>query len=166
MSIFNNIVNELDIAFKGWNMNLRFVLGLGDNKLREKIGLLILKHKKEIFSVVHPKAIISETAELGNGIFVSKGALVNSFSKIGDFSILNTGCIIEHECILGRGVHVAPGAVVAGNVKIGNRSFIGANSVIKQGVFIGDDVIIGAGSVVVNDVPKNDVVYGNPAKNK
>jgi acetyltransferase-like isoleucine patch superfamily enzyme len=43
---------------------------------------------------------------------------------------------------------------------------IGANSVIICGVTIGENSLIGAGSVVTKDVPRDSLVYGNPAKYK
>ena len=155
---------ETDPNFRGWDMRLAFILGIGDNNLRHKVAQLLLSKSQIIESVIDPNSIISKSANIGVGVFASKGVLVNAFSKIGDFTILNTGCIIEHECEISTAVHIAPGAVIAGNVKIGKRSFIGANSVIKQGVEIGDDVIIGAGSVIINNVSSNTKIVGNPGR--
>ena len=155
---------ETDPNFRGWDMRLAFILGIGDNNLRYKVAQLLLSKSQIIESVVDLNSIISKSANIGVGIFASKGVLVNAFSKIGDFTILNTGCIIEHECEISTAVHIAPGAVLAGNVKIGKRSFIGANSVIKQGVEIGDDVIIGAGSVIINNISSNTKIVGNPGR--
>jgi len=156
---------ENDIHFTGWGMNFSFVICIGDNYLRQKIGELIVNKLEDVGSVIHPNSSISQFATIGKGVFVSKGVMVNPFSKIGDFVILNTGCIIEHECVISDYAHIAPGAVLAGNVVIGRRSFIGANAVIKQGVVVGDDVIVGAGSVVLKDIPNNSKVVGNPSKN-
>ena len=150
--------------FRGWDMRLAFILGIGDNNLRYKVAQLLLSKSQIIESVIDLNSIISKSANIGVGVFASKGVLVNAFSKIGDFTILNTGCIIEHECEISTAVHIAPGAVLAGNVKIGKRSFIGANSVIKQGVEIGDDVIIGAGSVIINNISSNTKIVGNPGR--
>ncbi len=155
---------ETDMNFRGWEMNLNFILGIGDNNLRYKAAQLILSKSQIIVSVIDFHAFISKTANIGVGVFASKGVYVNAFSNIGDFTILNTGCIIEHECEIGIAAHIAPGAVLAGNVKIGNRTFIGANSVIKQGVEIGDDVIIGAGSVIIENVSNNSKIVGNPGR--
>ena len=155
---------ETDKYFKGWALDVDYILGIGDNKSRESIAKLILDNSKKIENVIHPSSEFSKLSNLGIGAFVSKGVLVNSFSKIGDFVILNTGCIIEHECIIEVAAHIGPGAVLAGNVRVGKRSFIGANSVIKQGVQIGDDVIVGAGAVVLKNIPNNCKVVGNPAK--
>lgn len=155
---------ESDINFKGWGMTLKYILGIGDNNLREKVANLILSKSNTIANVIDPHAVISKSANIGKGVFASKGVLVNTFSKIGNFSILNTGCIIEHECEIGIAAHIAPGAVLAGNVKVGNRTFIGANAVIKQGIEIGDDVIIGAGSVIIKNVRSNTKIIGNPGR--
>jgi acetyltransferase EpsM len=155
---------ETGINFQGWDMNISFILGIGDNQIREKVAKLVLKNLKHIETVLDPNAIISKTSEIGIGVFVSKGVLVNTLSKVGDFTILNTGCIIEHECEIGQASHIAPGAVLTGNVKVGNRTFIGANAVIKQGIVIGDYVIIGAGSVILKNVENNSKIVGNPSR--
>lgn len=48
---------------------------------------------------------------------------------------------------------------------IGNNVFIGAQSIIMPGVNrIGENAVISAGSVVTEEVPKNAIVAGNPAK--
>ena len=155
---------ESDPNFRGWNISLKYILGIGDNNLREKVAKLIISKSNILENVIDPHAVISKSANIGKGVFVSKGVLVNAFSIIGNFTILNTGCIIEHECEIGTAAHIAPGAVLAGNVKVGNRSFIGANAVIRQGVIIGDDVIIGAGSVVLQNVGNNSKLVGNPGR--
>ena len=170
VEVFKNPFNleylgcETDLNFKGWEMGLNFIIGIGDNNLRYKVGQLILSKFQLIENVIDSNAIISKTANIGIGVFASKGVLVNAFSKINDFAILNTGCIVEHECEIGTAAHIAPGAVLAGNVKIGKRTFVGANSVIKQGVEIGDDVIIGAGSVIIENIVSNSKIVGNPGR--
>ncbi len=155
---------ETDLNFKGWEMGLNFILGIGDNNLRYKAAQLILSKSQKIEKVIDINAIISKTANIGIGVIAAKGVLVNAFSKVHDFAILNTGCIIEHECVIGTAAHIAPGAVLAGNVKIGKRTFVGANSVIKQGIEIGDDVTIGAGSVIIKNVSNNSKIVGNPGR--
>ena len=147
-----------------WNSVEEFILGIGDNRIRQKVADLILSKKKTILNVIHPSSIISNYATFGAGNFIAASVTVNALAKIADNCILNTGCIVEHECSIESGVHIAPGAVLAGNVTVGENSFIGANTVVKQGVKIGNGVTIGAGSVVIKDIPDNEIWVGNPAK--
>ncbi|GGF08063.1 acetyltransferase [Flavobacterium limi] len=155
--------NESD--FIGWTSSeIRFVLGIGDNKLRQNIAKLIEEKGKLTQTIIHKTAQISNNAIIGSGTFINKNVTVNSLVKVGNNVILNTGCIIEHECNLLDAVHIAPGAVLAGNVKVGERSFVGANAVVKQGIIIGKDVVIGAGAVVITNIPDGKKVVGNPGK--
>lgn len=164
--------NPFDINYLGdeasesfnWNEVDEFILGIGDNRIRQKVAGLILSKKKAILNVIHPSSIVSNYATLGMGNFIAANVTVNALAKISDNCILNTGCIVEHECVIESGVHIAPGTVLAGNVAVGKNSFIGANSVVKQGVKIGIGVTVGAGSVVIKDIPDNEIWVGNPAK--
>ncbi len=156
--------NESSPNFDLWDLDVDFILGIGDNLLREKIFNLIIEKGKKVISLINSTASISSSATIGDGVFINRNVTVNTLTIIGKNVILNTGCIIEHECEIQENVHVAPGAVLAGNVKVGSGSFIGANSVIKQGVEIGNNVIVGAGTVVLNDIPNEKKIVGNPGR--
>lgn len=159
----NYLGDEGSESFK-WNSVEEFILGIGDNRIRQKVADLLLSKKKTILNVIHPSSIISNYATFGMGNFIAASVTVNALAKIADNCILNTGCIVEHECSIENGAHIAPGTVLAGNVTVGKNSFIGANTVVKQGVKIGKGVTIGAGSVVIKDIPDNEIWVGNPAK--
>jgi acetyltransferase EpsM len=155
---------EKEETFIGWQLDADFLIGIGDNYIREKVFNTIIKRGKEVKTLKSTTSIISKYTTIGTGTFVSNNVTINACSKIGMNVILNTGCIVEHECNIGNSAHIAPGAVLAGNVTIGERSFIGANAVLKQGVVIGNDVIIGAGTVVLHDIPDNMKIVGNPSR--
>lgn len=156
--------NESANDFIGWSRDYDYVLGIGDNKIRTKLGHLVKNNKKPLLNVIHPSADLTHYMQIGMGNFISKQAIVNVNASIGDFCILNTGAIIEHDCRIGNGVHIAPGAVLAGNVTVGDNTFVGANAVIKQGVTIGKNVTIGAGAVVIRNISDNKMVVGNPSR--
>ncbi len=164
--------NPFDIVYFGnersdefdWDKIDDYILGIGDNQIRQKAARSVVCSNKGFINVIHPAAVLSDVVTLGEGNFIAANATINALAKISNYCILNTGCIIEHECVIADAVHIAPGAVLAGSVHIGERSFIGANAVIIQGVKIGRDVIVGAGSVVIKDIPDHEVWAGNPAK--
>ena len=155
---------EKEDDFIGWNKKVSFILGIGDNALRQNITNLIESKGRKVSSLVHISASVSKSAKIGCGTFINRNVAVNALAVVGKSVILNTGCIIEHECVIADAVHIAPGAVLAGNVSVGERTFIGANAVIKQGIVIGRDVVIGAGAVVVNNIPNGKKVIGNPGR--
>lgn len=155
---------EGDKNFSGWDKEYEFILGIGDNRIRESVTELILLNKKQLRSVIHPSVSIGSLVDIGGGTFIASGVIINPLVEIGISAIINTGVIVEHQCQIGDFAHIAPGAVLAGNVKIGKRSFIGANAVIKEGVEIGSNVIIGAGAVVLENVQSESKLVGNPGR--
>lgn len=155
---------ERDFNFKAWQEKSVFILGIGDNDIREKVVELIRSKEKKCLKIVHPGASVSNYTSIGEGSFVARGALVNPMSHIGENVILNTGSVVEHDCQIGDGSHIAPRAVLAGNVSTGKKVFIGANAVIKQGVRIGDGAIVGAGAVILRNIGTKETWAGNPAK--
>lgn len=155
---------EKNDDFIGWQNEVSFIFGIGDNRLRQNISILIESKGKTVETIIHKTANISKNALIGSGSFISKNVVVNALAVVGKNVILNTGCIIEHECVLGNAVHIAPGAVLAGNVSIGERTFVGANAVIKQGIVVGKDVVIGAGTVIIANIPDGKKVVGNPGR--
>ena len=156
--------HESDPEFTGWDADVDFLIGIGDNSIRERIFKFVLTKQKKVLTLIHPSSSISKFSELGFGVFINRNVVVNAFARIGNNVLLNSGCIVEHECLIGDSVHIAPGAELAGNVEIGERTFIGANSIIKQGVKIGNDVVVGAGSVVLKNIPSGKRIVGNPTR--
>lgn len=142
-----------------------YFASVGDNRIRRKICETVERAlNRPPITVIHPTAVIAGGVEMGNGVLVAAGGVINPFATIADGVICNTGSIVEHECRIGEYVHIAPGAVLCGNVSVGNNTFVGANAVIRQGINIGSGVVIGAGSVVTRDVPDGTQVIGNPAR--
>lgn len=155
---------EQDWSSKDWVDKHYFILGIGDNNIRQKAAALIVSKGKSILNVLHPSISLSRMVEIGYGNFFARNVSIPLLVSIGNNCILNTGCIIEHECVIGNAVHIGPGAVLTGNVQVGDFTFIGANAVVKQGVRIGENVTIGAGTVILHDVEDNKIMVGNPGR--
>ena len=146
---------------------VELVLGLGTvnvSTIRYSIFENMKMQGYTFSNCIHPKAIISITAILAEGIQVMAGAIIQPHAKIGENTIINTGAIIEHDCLIGAHVHIAPGTTLSGEVIIGNESHIGTGSSIIQGVEIGKNTLIGAGSVVITNIGTNKKAFGVPAK--
>jgi sugar O-acyltransferase (sialic acid O-acetyltransferase NeuD family) len=105
--------------------------------------------------IADPSAIISETAELGEGTFVGKAAVINAGARVGSMAIINTMALVEHECIVGDFVHVAVSAVLCGQVEVGEAAFIGANATVIQCMKIGENQIVPAGVTIRKTIRKD-----------
>lgn len=157
--IFDNLRN-----IQLYQENYYFVIAIGNNKIRNKIFDKINVSSERFPALIHPRAIISKTAEIGNGTVVMPGAIVNAETVIGQHAIINTGSVVEHDCVIKDYTHISPGAVLTGNVSVGESTQVGANATVIPNLKIGAHVMVGAGSTVISDVRDNVMVVGSPAK--
>lgn len=138
-----------------------FIVSIGNCKIRKMIAERL---DCEFVTAIHPSAIISSTAVIGEGTVVMQGAVIQTEVQIGKHCIINTKASIDHECVIDDYVHIAPGCTISGDVHIGEGSWIGVGTTIIQGVHVGRNCFIGAGSVIVKDIPDNCRAYGVPCR--
>jgi UDP-perosamine 4-acetyltransferase len=114
-------------------------------------------------SVIHPSAVVAASVELGEGVQVMAGAVIQPGVRIGTNVLVNTCASLDHDCVVAPHTHVAPGVTLSGGVRIGEAAHIGTGAVVIQGIEIGNGAIVGAGGVVVRNVPPGVTVVGVPA---
>lgn len=144
------------------------IVSVGVNHIRKMIveRLLAADSNVEFATAIHPSAVASPSAKIGEGTVVMAGAVINADAVIGKHCIVNTGATVDHDCVIGDYCHIAPGANVSGGTHIGEGTWIGVGACVIQGLNIGKDCMIGAGSVVVKDIPDSVTAYGNPCRVK
>lgn len=140
-----------------------FLLGLGMGA-RERLYHVAIAAGLRPRSLIHPRAVVSAAATLGEGVQIFAGALVNAGATLGDNVLVNTGAIVEHDCTVAAHAHIASGACLAGGVRVGAGAHVGAAAVVRQGIVIGAGAMIGAGAAVVRDVASGTTVVGVPAR--
>jgi UDP-perosamine 4-acetyltransferase len=140
------------------------VVAIGDNHERIAIAGKLRDAGATLTSAIHPLAMISTTARLGEHVLIGARVTVCVHADVGDHSVLSPGCIVEHDNQLGEGVFVAPAARFAGNVRIGERTRIGIGATIIPGRRVGANAEVAPGSVVINHVADGVRVSGVPAE--
>ncbi len=142
----------------------RAVIAVGNNRVRQQWAAHARGLGLRLPVLIHPSAIVSPTAHLGEGTVVLSGAVVGAHARIGELCIINTHSSVDHDCTLGDAVHVAPGATLCGGVTVGNGAMIGAGCTIIPEIIVGDDSMVGAGATVIRDVSSSTTVVGCPAR--
>jgi len=139
-------------------------VALGDNRVRLALCRRLQQHDFQVVNAISRAAVISSSAQLGVGVAVMAGVVVNAQCRIENFTILNTGVIIDHDNQIGEASHIAPGCTLAGRVTVGRLAFIGTGASIIPGISVGDAAIVGAGACVVRNIPPGAVALGVPAR--
>ena len=116
------------------------------------------------------RIVFSKLGSILSGIYIAPTVKIGSGLLLG-----NPKCIvIHHKCSFGKNVTILQNVTLGGNINkkkgnqispiIGDNVLLGAGAKILGPVYIGNNSMIGANAVVINDVPKNSVAVGIPAK--
>jgi acetyltransferase-like isoleucine patch superfamily enzyme len=125
-------------------------------------------------------SVIGENCILGKGVYIDANVHIGNNVKIQNYVSVYDGVTLEDGVFVGPHVcftnDLRPRAINPdGSLKsaddwilsptlIRRGAALGANSTIRCGITIGEWAMVGSGSVVTRDVPKNGLMYGNPAR--
>ncbi|CAG9620738.1 acetyltransferase [Sutcliffiella rhizosphaerae] len=146
--------------------DLNFIIAIGNNKVRKGITEKLALKNSQYHLLIHPTAVVSGSAVIGEGSVIMANAVVNAESRIGAHTIINTGAIVEHESKLEEFSHISPNATLTGCVHLEEGVHIGAGATIIPNIRIGKWSTIGAGATVIHHIPSYSTAVGVPAKIK
>lgn len=153
---------QLD-AIRARGVQYAFV-AIGDNRVRHLLIERVRRAGFRLAQAISPRATVSPSAQLSDGVAVMPGAHVGTETRLGEGVIVNTRAVVDHDGCLEACVHIGPAAALAGNVHVGEQAFVATGSSVIPHMRIGARTIVGAGSVVVRDLPSDVVAYGSPAR--
>lgn len=166
------VITENELEKEEKKSNIQYALGIGENKLRDKI---VSRYSGELdfVNLIHPSATFGklqyEEIQKKKGVVVCAGVRFTNNIVVGDYSIFNLNSTVGHDVIVEEFVNISPGALISGNVWIKRGCWIGTGAVINQGknekkLEIGSSTVIGSGSVVTKDCDEYSVYVGAPAR--
>ena len=137
-----------------------FLIAIGNNAVRRKIAERL--HVRWA-TVVHPAALVSSYATVGEGTVIMPRAVLNAGAMVGCHCIINTGAVVEHDNVLGDYVHISPNAALGGTVSVGDCTHIGIGACVRNNITICGSCTVGAGAAVVKDITEPGTYAGVPA---
>ncbi len=140
------------------------VIALGNNSLRKKIFNKLKLAGENLFTVIHPSAIIAPDVQIGEGCMILAGTVINTGAVIKSNTIINTNATIEHHNRIGPHAHIAPGSTLGGEVIAEQESMIGIGSTVLPRVRVGKKSVLGGGSTAIKDIKEGQTVAGCPAR--
>jgi acetyltransferase EpsM len=137
------------------------ITAIGENQVRQRMYRRL--PELEWLTLVHPRAFVHPSVEVGSGTIVMLDAVVWVGASIGCHSIINTKAVVGHGCTLGNYTHIAGSVHMGGDSVVEEGAMIGMNAVIIPQRRVGAWSVVGAGGVVIRDVPPHARAVGVPA---
>ena len=142
----------------------RIVIGVGEPALRRALWVKSLNAGYQMQTLIHPEAVVSTRAVIGQGSIIRHGVFVSCDCVIGNNVDIQVNSYIGHDSAIGDHSEICALVTIGGNCSLAEEVFVGQGSAIREHTTIGRRSIIGMGSSVVSSFPEESVLLGNPAK--
>ena len=139
--------------------NYHYIMSFSDYSLRQKCQNALSAFSNFILqTIVHPSAVIFDTAQIGSGCYIAATAVISHKAILDENCIINFGVSVGHDAYVGKNVVLMPGARIGGNCKIGEGCMIGTNSFVYQSISIGDHTFIDAMTYINKNIGNKEMV--------
>ena len=143
------------VAVLSSTSNIGFILGFTNYDLRKKFRDIFLSFGGKEVTIVHPRAYLSPSAQIGDGVYIAPNCVISTNAKVEHSVIINMNVTVGHDACINCDTFLNPGARVSGHVNIGERCLVGAGAFIFQGLTIGNNCYIDALTYIDRDIPDN-----------
>jgi sugar O-acyltransferase (sialic acid O-acetyltransferase NeuD family) len=138
------------------------------------IGYSRMEYRETVFNrfkniipfanIIHGSCTVDPTVELGEGVFLFPGVILDKGVKLGDNVLLNVGVTIAHDSSVNEHCFLGPRVSIAGFTHIESKCYVGTNATIIDNIRICSGVVIGAGAVTIKNICEAGVYVGVPSK--
>ncbi|QWD34036.1 acetyltransferase [Polynucleobacter paneuropaeus] len=142
----------------------KLLMAVGDPFDKKRIFEMFKKRNAQFIQIIHPTAVIANSAKLGEGVVVCPQAFISADAVIGDAVAINGCTSIGHDVVVGNYCTFSSHVDLTGWVKIAECVFFGTGARVLPKVKIAFGARIGAGAVIMRSVAENGVMYAPPAK--
>jgi sugar O-acyltransferase (sialic acid O-acetyltransferase NeuD family) len=141
-----------------------FLIAVGNPAHRQLLSRRLAARGARFLTLVHPRAYVARSAQLGAGCIISPFATVGSFARLGEQVVLTFYASVGHDARVGDCAVLSPYAVTNGGSALGECAFLGARATVNPGKRVGANAKVVAGAVIYHDVPDNALARGSAAR--
>lgn len=142
----------------------RFIFAIGDIDEKKRLVTRLKKKGAKFLTLIHPTAIVANTAKIGQGVIICPFCLVSDNVELYDFVMMNIYSSCGHDAKVGRYCILSPYATINGFGILEDEVFLGTHTTVIPYKKVGYKSKISANSVVMRDVPPKRMVFGVPGK--
>lgn len=106
------------------------VVAIGNAELRLQLLSKLKEGGYELPKLIHKRAYVSPSAEIGEGSIIEPMVTVHTDVKIGQGNLISSGAVINHNAVIGDGCHIDCGTI------IGARTVIDKGTITSYGALI------------------------------
>src|SRR5690606_41913081 len=104
------------------------IIAIGNPHSKARVADTLRRQNINRPTLVHPSALVSKYASIGEGCSVCPNAVVGRSARLGSHVTVNIGALVAHDAIVGDYCHIAPSAQIAGAAHIRELPEIGTNA--------------------------------------
>ena len=142
-------------ALQPASVHLVFAIGYTNMMQRRAALDRVLAAGYQLFTVVHPRAVIEPGAELGAGCVVLAGAVIDQQVKVGAACFIDINVRLTAGTQVGCNNYFSSGTATGSRVQVGDDCFFGMDCTITTDVKMGSHLFVNAKTLVPRDVGDN-----------
>lgn len=134
----------LGVLTLAWDLNRFFeaaeevspdqvVVAIGNPALRQTWQQVLEQVAAPLGVVIHPRASVSVTAQLGPGSVVLAGAVANANASLHQGVLVNSGAVVDHDAICGAYSQLGVNAAMAGGSRLCPLACLAPGEVLNCG---------------------------------
>jgi len=137
------------------------ILGVGYsrmNDIRQNLFNICKEKGYYVASYIHPTAVISKDAKLGEGNIILENTLLQPFVELGRGNLLLYNVSVAHNDKIGDFCTLTGGTSLAGFVTVENNCFLGNSSMVFDHVTLAKYTLLGANAYVKKNTKPYEVI--------
>jgi sugar O-acyltransferase (sialic acid O-acetyltransferase NeuD family) len=124
------------------------IVAVGNNTVREKLTQQLINAEFYMATVIHPRAFVSPSAVVSIGSAVMAGAIVCTEAQLGVGVIVNCGAVVDHHAKVGDFGHLGVSACMAGGSILGRSAWMQAGCALGYGVEVPAGAVLTPGTAL------------------